>query len=537
MADPAYDELHARARDSLRKLRGLCEAEDVGEAKRLVEEMRNVRAYEEMGLLAEAVSRRDPSDAKNRRLYAQYLIDTGKPTAAIDLLRPLVARLPEDDPEFAEATGLIGRAYKQIFFDAGDKADPAAQDALRHAVAAYREPYEADPDRNTWHGVNLLALLTRARRLGLHVASDLKAKQVAEKVVAALDATPQKDRNEWYLPTLAEASLGSDDWNAVEQHVRAYAKGPEAKAFQIASTLRQFTEIWDLEAVDERGRGLVAILRARLLQLPGGAFEVDREELHRLRRQSDPAPGQLEAVLGDQGFQTFRWWKTGLDRALAVVAVRQKLGQRVGTGFLVEAASLGLEPPDELLVLTNFHVVNKDGVSPGVRPGDAEILFEAIDAERAHTVQAIVWSSPPDRHDASVLRLQQPVAGIEPLPLATTLPVLENNARVYVIGHPGGRDLAFSFQDNELLDHEGPPSGRPQIQGVARVHYRAPTEGGSSGSPVFNSKLWQVIALHHKGGRTGMAKLNGQEGSYAANEGISIGSIKEAIREQPGPSK
>jgi hypothetical protein len=534
MADPTYDELRSRARNLLRTLRGLCEAEDVERAKRLVEETRNVRAYEEMGLLAEAVSRRDPSDPKNRRLYAQYLIDTGKPTAAIDLLRPLVSRLPEHHLEFAEATGLIGRAYKQIFFDAGDKADPAAQDALRQAITAYRGPYEADPDRNTWHGVNLLALLARARRLGVQVPGDLRAKQVAEKVVAALNATPQKDRNEWHLPTLAEASLGLDDWEAVERNVRAYAEGPDAQAFQIASILRQFTEIWDLEAIDDRGRGLVAILRARLLQLAGGGFEINPEGLQRLRRQSDPEPGQLEAVLGDHGFETFRWWKTGLDRAVAVAAIRQQLGQRVGTGFLVRAGSLGLEPPHELLVLTNFHVVNKNGISPGVKPGDAEIVFEAADVDRVHTVEEIVWSSPPDRHDTSVLRLQQPVAGIEPLPIAAALPVLDNNARVYVIGHPGGRDLAFSLQDNELLDHEGPPSGKPQIPGVARVHYRAPTEGGSSGSPVFNSKLWQVVALHHKGGRTGMAKLNGEDGTYAANEGISMGSIKEAIREHRG---
>lgn len=532
MADPTYDELRAQARQSLQKLHGLCEVADVGEAKQLVEKMRNVRAYEEMGLLAEAISRRDPKDPKNRRLYGQYLIDTGKATAAIDLLEQLIARLPKGDPEMAEATGLIGRAYKQIFFDAGDKADPAAQDALTRAVAAYRDPYEADPDHNTWHGVNLLALMTRARRLGLRVAGDLRATQVAEKVVAALNATPEKNRNEWHLPTLAEASLGLENWDAVERHVRAYAEGPEARAFQIASTLRQFTEVWDLEAVDARGRGLVAILRARLLQLPGGALEVSREALQRLRRQPDPEWGQLEAVLGNQGFQTFRWLKTGLDRALAVASVRQKLGQRIGTGFLVNARSMGLGPPEELLLLTNFHVVNKDGVSPGVRPEDAEIAFEAAGADRVHSVKEIVWSSPPDRHDASLLRLQRPVVGIEPLPLAATLPVLEDNSRVYVIGHPGGRDLAFSFQDNELLDHEGSPSGRPQIPGVARVHYRAPTEGGSSGSPVFNSKIWQVIALHHKGGRGGMAKLNGQEGSYAANEGISIGSIKEAIREQ-----
>ena len=87
----------------------------------------------------------------------------------------------------------------------------------------------------------------------------------------------------------------------------------------------------------------------------------------------------------------------------------------------------------------------------------------------------------------------------------------------------------FSFQYNELLDREGPTGGKPQIPGVCRVHYRAPTEGGSSGSPVFNARLWEVIALHHKGGKIGMPKLNGVPGEYAANEGVSLQSIKEAL--------
>ena len=117
------------------------------------------------------------------------------------------------------------------------------------------------------------------------------------------------------------------------------------------------------------------------------------------------------------------------------------------------------------------------------------------------------------------------------MPIARALPLLDEGPRVYVIGHPGGRELAFSFQDNELIDHEGPPAGKPPIAGVCRVHYRAPTEGGSSGSPVFNAGLWEVVALHHNGGKIGMPRLNGKAGTYAANEGIAIGSIRPAVAE------
>src|SRR5262245_32479539 len=224
-----------------------------------------------MGQLAEPVRRRDPNDTKNRRLYAQYLINTGKATAAVDLLTPLKERLLKGDPEFAETMGLIGRAYKQIFFDAFDKSQPSTLEALARSIAAYRVPFEDAPNENSWHGVNLLAVLTRARRLGVRVAPDLNPKQIAKTVVAALKQTPQEKRDvAWYLPTLAEASLGLDDWDAVESNVHAYASSRDVKPFQIESTLRQFTEIWDVEAIDERARGLVAILRARLLQLSGG---------------------------------------------------------------------------------------------------------------------------------------------------------------------------------------------------------------------------------------------------------------------------
>jgi hypothetical protein len=50
----AIDKLKASARDSVKKLSRICEDDDIVEAKELVEELRNVAAYDEMGQLAEA---------------------------------------------------------------------------------------------------------------------------------------------------------------------------------------------------------------------------------------------------------------------------------------------------------------------------------------------------------------------------------------------------------------------------------------------------------------------------------------------------
>lgn len=523
------DALRARCELALAQVRGLGTDTELAQARDLVEELRNARQYPEMVQLAEALSRRLPGDARNRRLYAQALIEQGLVTAAIDVLKPLATQLPQDHPEHPESIGLLGRAYKQIFFDAGDKTADAAREALKQAIAIYRKPFDENP-ANTWHGVNLLALLTRARRLGLRVAADLKPEEVARQVIAQLENVAPQKRDAWHLPTLAEAYLGLGDWAKVESALKSYVADDKAPAFLIASTLRQFTQVWDIESIDARGQALADILRARLLEVSQGGVQLSPAELQRARAVVDPPAGQLEAVLGDCGAKTWSWWKTGLDRASAVCSIRAKLGQRMGTGWLVRAGSLNLTPADDLLVMTNFHVVNAEGADNAITPDAAEVVFEAVDPSKAYTVKEIVWSAPLERHDCTLLRLSEPLAGIVPLPLAKVLPTLESTARVYVIGHPGGRDLAFSLQDNELLDHEGPPQGKLPIPDVCRVHYRAPTEGGSSGSPVFNAALWEVIALHHKGGKLGMPRLNGQSGTYAANEGIALHSIVAAMQ-------
>jgi hypothetical protein len=522
------DALRQRAEMMIARVEG----DDPARARALVEELRNARQYPLMTRLAEAIGRRRPEDARTRRLYAQALIEQGMVTAALDVLSRLAARLPAGDPERREVIGLLGRAHKQIFFDAPDKTTAGARNALRQALAIYRKPFDEDT-ANTWHGVNLVALLARAGREGVRVGAGLKPDAVARKVIEALDKVPPEKRDEWHLPTLAEASLGLGDWGAVEAALKGYVADEKAQAFQISSTLRQFTQVWDIEAIDERGRALVDILRARLLEVSGGEVQLAPQALQQARTRPDPPPAQLEAVLGELGAKTWKWWRSGLDRASSVCSVRTKVGDRMGTGWLVRAGALKREPEDELLVMTNFHVVNAQGAHNGIAPESAEIVFEAVDANQAYTVREIVWSSPPDRHDCSLLRLAEPLAAsLQPLPLARGLPLVDAAAHVYVIGHPGGRELAFSLQDNALLDHEGPPNGKATIEGVCRVHYRAPTEGGSSGSPVFNAALWEVIALHHSGGKLGMPRLNGQGGTYAANEGIAVQSIIAAMAQQ-----
>ena len=561
--------LKARA-DALRlRLAAADGPQHLGLAQALVLALRNIRDFEGLAQLAEAVCRIDPACATTRRLQGQALIEIGQVTVAIDLLQALQRRLPRQHPEQAEAQGLLGRAHKQLYVDAADRASVPARRALAAAVAAYRGPYERSPQAHAWHGVNLLALVYRAGRDGVpDLAPGLDMAALAAELHAALTQADTAAPDPWHLATLAEVALGrslaSGDLAPVEQALAAYLRAPTVTAFQVASTLRQFEQVWRLgdlapggpghaladAATCQRAQALLDILRARLLSLPGGgvALAIAAPSTARTDDATAPAPapdpavpsrGQLEAVLGLEGPKTYAWWRAGVDAARSVAVIRQRLGKRLGTGFLVRAGDFGFAPADEPLLLTNYHVVNPSAeVRNSITPDQAEVIFEAADPARVHTVAKLLWCSPVKEHDACLLRLDAPPQGVPPLPLRTDLPALtvpdgQPPPRVYIIGHPLGGELSFSFQDNELVDHEGPDAGKPQIPGVIRVHYRAPTQGGNSGSPVFDATAWQVLALHHMGsGARRMYRLNGKPdaGDYLANEGLAMRSLVAAAR-------
>ena len=98
-----------------------------------------------------------------------------------------------------------------------------------------------------------------------------------------------------------------------------------------------------------------------------------------------------------------------------------------------------------------------------------------------------------------------PVDHIAPVRLLQNAALITRHDRVYIIQHPAGRPKEVVLRNNDVL------RVRDRV-----VHYRADTEGGSSGSPVFNED-WQLVALHHAGWREG--------GDKAVNEGVSIPAI------------
>jgi hypothetical protein len=213
----------------------------------------------------------------------------------------------------------------------------------------------------------------------------------------------------------------------------------------------------------------------------------------------------------------------------SIGCVSTRAGERLGTGFLLpgEAFSLGPEP----VFVTNAHVLSQD-VPNAIRREDALVTFEvestAANTPVFHPVKEVLFSSPPgdlgfrsptnDNLDVSIVRLDAPLEQQTCLKAAAQLPLVDSKTKAYVVGHPRGGGLQISLHDSLLLDID---------EDERLVHYRTPTDPGSSGSPVFNAD-WEVIALHH-GGSASTPRLRGT-GTYEANEAIALGAIARKLR-------
>jgi hypothetical protein len=533
--------LRERAVTAIASLRSRPEAGAIKDGLELLKPLRDARDFGRLGDLSEALSRLVPENALVRAYYAQSLIDTGRATAALDVLHSAL-RLPGLAVDTGdELWGLIGRANKQIYIDSVDRTAEAVRAAINAAVQGYDVPFKRSSSR-VWHAINLAAVLHAARRGGveLEASKGLDGAIIARGILVQLDNSKQTDRDGWWSATKAEAHVALGEWAEAEAAIRNYVNDPSIPVFYIASTLRQLREVWEIHRDGPEGAGLLQLLEARLASLADSTLELSPEHVRLMRAQDEPTQAQTERVLGNTDAQPIRWYRNALDCAASVAAVRMRFGARFGTAFAVAAADFGLAT-DETLVLTNFHVVNREGVAKAEKPGSVEIAFEAAAQSGLgpYPVAEVVAESPLQGGlDYALLRL---AAGSElPAPLRITrdLPSLDGRARVGVIGHPNQNEIQLALQDNHLLEHEGPPNGTPPVARRVRVHYHTPTSKGSSGSPVFD-ETWQVIALHHAGSKfdplaseLGLSRLNGNPELYSANEGIWIGSIADDVAAQ-----
>jgi V8-like Glu-specific endopeptidase len=309
-------------------------------------------------------------------------------------------------------------------------------------------------------------------------------------------------------------ALGDSD--GAFDHALEYARDRQADAFEIGSLLRQLTEVWQLSLDESPGNVLLPILKSALLKREGGTIKVAAKALVKESNSAEASSKRLERVFGTDRYQPLGWLKTGLKRCEAVGAVETVTGKRIGTGFLVKASDFFPgRNKSEFLFLTNAHVISPvDNPFPGAIPVEAaQVVFEAMN--KRYDATEIVWSSSPFDLDATFVSLDGMETSAEVCPLTPAPEAFDasKKPRVYVIGYPLGGPLSVSLQDSYWIDVAEP-----------FLHYRTPTEPGSSGSPVFDEQYWTVIGLHHAGEKDPRFKRDEND---EANEAIAIAAIQQ----------
>ncbi len=252
------------------------------------------------------------------------------------------------------------------------------------------------------------------------------------------------------------------------------------------------------------------------------------------------AQGELERIIGGADFFPAWFLSRGAEvrRTVARVRARTAGGKEAsGTGFLVGPR----------LLLTNFHVLDwTDQGGPSLAQIVRHTLVE-FDYEEQYdgTMQALsTFGTDPD-----ALLLFSPWQQLDYVLVALSPVSREGDGRaeafgfnrltadlgkivlgeaVYVIQHPRGQPKQIVLQNNRLVD-------RDEATDLPYLTYEADTDGGSSGSPVFN-RQWEVVALHHAREiqRDEQGKILARDGGpwdpQTGPEGIKYGDLNEGVR-------
>lgn len=301
------------------------------------------------------------------------------------------------------------------------------------------------------------------------------------------------------------------------------------------------TDINRLNSIERFTNGDIALeiyLRNLDLLIGNGLPEqqVIREMLNRVLQRAaggpkidvTAVPELKEKIIHVDDTVTFGFMDAGVRAGAAVVKLRVPRygnGQPVlknndpviylGTGWLLTSS----------LVVTNHHVINarNDG-EPNAPEADLRLQtlatkvqfdFDAEDmAGSSVTVSALEAWEP--LLDYAILRI--PATTRTPLTRAReAIRDITDPVPVNIIQHPGGRSKRYAIRNNLVSASE-----------ATELRYFTDTEGGSSGSPVFNDR-WEVVALHRASKYVTDVKFQGKETAYV-NVGTHLMSILADLR-------
>lgn len=463
--------------------------------KQTLNAIRKKRRFKSMEKAANVFLSHDFQMPFIRRQLAQALIEQNRLDQAIAVLNLLDNKIGWDNIEKPEVLGLLGRAQKQLFIET-KKAD-----YLHQAIANYHLGWNARKGDYRWHGINLVALQKRGARDNIVHVDDSQSDHIAKIILEEI--INLEHPYVWDYGTAMEASLALNQHESALSWAKMYVRHPEADAFELGSSLRQLREIWTID--NSIANAIEPVIEYEILQCKGGTVTVTPDDI------SDSSG--FEAVYGAQSYTQIRWLENMFSRLKSVARVFDKnTGQPHGTGFIIKASDLNPDWNNEFVFVTNAHVVSDDPSDEApLRPDLACAEFTQLAGRPKIDFGDKLFHSPKHLLDSWICNIDTS-DGLNALDVSLYHPLVDDEdkpQRVYVIGHPNGGDLVVTLYNNDLVGYELP-----------YVHYKSPTEGGSSGSPVLTRELL-TFALHHRT-RTNLR----------VNEGVLLDHIREQIIKQ-----
>lgn len=517
----------------------------VASARSAVEVLIKNRHYDHARTIAECWEQRHDFDPLLSKYHAQALINLTSLDEAEKVLNLGLPKLRAREKDagaikqIPEFEGLLGRVFKQRYVATRDPS------WLVKSREQYLNTYRQGRSR-FWHGINAVALLVLEEREGLDISAlpplDVLVTEVLRTATDQYIADPN---NAFAAATVSEAYLAMGDCEEAEFWLYRFLLHPAVKPFDIESYDRQIREIWNGNPLVGCGScaDRLSVIITRHIAKTEHRFFISSAEVRETKRNieglSEGELQNLEKNFSGDSTLSLQSVKMLLNACESVGCVMTASGQRVGTGFLLCGSTFSRAAGLTQVFVTNAHVISSD-VPNAIAPEEAFVTFEVESTARGdlirYKVGEVLFTSPPGalgvsnggKHDldVTIVRLHELPTEAIVLQKARSLPLVDSKTRVYVVGHPRGSGLQISLQDSRLLDVD---------DDNRLVHYRTPTDPGSSGSPVFNTN-WEVIAVHH-GGSVATPRLNGR-GTYEANEGISLHAIERAWlgQEERAPS-
>lgn len=224
-----------------------------------------------------------------------------------------------------------------------------------------------------------------------------------------------------------------------------------------------------------------------------------------------PSSAGLQKIIRDENpTLDINAWRTRLTELEARVCRIDMDGRPKGTGFLIgpelvltnyhvaEDLISGKKVSASMTCLFDYKVLANNKLNAGTRvalaAAQSVLAWSPYSAsEKAATPDAVLPTE--DELDFALLRLDRAFAsepadaprGNEVLPAAAS--EFKTGQGLIIAQHPAGAPMKLAIDTQSVVSIN---------ENKTRVRYKTNTEGGSSGSPVYDM-LWNLCALHHYG--------------------------------------